>query len=59
MKLKICRWLYHHRMEWLAWRISPSLTFNVIGEDMAKGIERCLGAYEDVVKGIDNALRNS
>ena len=32
MKKKLCRWLYEHGMEWLAWRISPSLTCYVIGE---------------------------
>ncbi len=32
MKKRLCRWLYEHGMEWLAWQISPSITCYVIGE---------------------------
>lgn len=59
MKLKICRWLHHHRMEWLARRISPSLTLYVFGEDLAKGYKRSIDAYENMLKGLSDALRNS
>lgn len=37
MKMKICRWLYNHRMERIAWMISPSIACMLQGEALVEG----------------------
>lgn len=42
MKKKLCKWLYEHGMEWLAWRISPSITCYVISEIYTECFKKAL-----------------